>query len=73
MSSQPIVTINNLSVRRGGQPVLKGIDLQIKTGEQWAPVGPDGSGRPRFHGLFLKNGTATVAPIPFMERIPVGK
>lgn len=45
MSSQPIVTIHNLSVRRGGQPVLEGIDWQIKTGEQWALVGPNGSGK----------------------------
>ncbi len=45
MSAQPIVTINNLSVRRGGQPVLEGIDWQIRTGEQWALVGPNGSGK----------------------------
>ncbi len=41
----PLLTLENLSVRIRGTLVLKGIDWQIGPGEQWAIVGPNGSGK----------------------------
>src|SRR5260221_13681571 len=39
------LSIENLNVTIGGQLVLKDINLVIRQGEQWAIIGPAGSGK----------------------------
>ena len=40
-----LVTLHNVSVGYGGQPVLEGVNLQIETGERISLVGRNGSGK----------------------------
>ena len=43
--TEPILTVQDLQVCFGGQCVLKGLNLQIRTGELVMVVGPSGSGK----------------------------
>ena len=42
---KPILSIDNLKVRVGGQEILKGLSLKIMSGEVHALMGPNGSGK----------------------------
>ncbi len=42
---KPILSIDNLKVRVGGQEILKGLSLKIMPGEVHAIMGPNGSGK----------------------------
>ena len=45
MKSQPLITLDKISVRLYDTLYLQNITWQIKTDEQWAIVGPNGSGK----------------------------
>lgn len=45
MTAAPVLTLRGVSVRRGGQWALRGLDLAIQRGERVALVGPNGSGK----------------------------
>ena len=45
MSPAPIIKIEGLTKSFGGLPVLKGIDLQVGSGEKICIIGPSGSGK----------------------------
>jgi len=40
-----VLRVRNLSVGYGAEPVLEGIDLEVKTGEFASLIGPSGSGK----------------------------
>ncbi len=42
---EPLFSLNNLSVKRGAEPVLTNVSLTIDRGQCWAIVGPIGSGK----------------------------
>ncbi|AUD05046.1 ATP-binding cassette domain-containing protein [Spirosoma pollinicola] len=44
----PLITLDSLTVRRGGKPVLSNLSFQLKSGECWCITGPTGSGKTTF-------------------------
>lgn len=42
---QPVVRLRGVHVVRDGTPVLDGIDWEVRAGERWAVLGPNGSGK----------------------------
>lgn len=45
MDNPPLVELRNVSVRRGSEALLAGIDWVIQPGSQWVVTGPNGSGK----------------------------
>ena len=43
-----LITLNQFTARRGGQPVLTDLSFTLQAGECWAVVGPTGSGKTTF-------------------------
>jgi iron complex transport system ATP-binding protein len=43
--SKPVLTVENLSVTRDGNPILKNVHWSIRAGEHWVILGPNGSGK----------------------------
>jgi molybdate transport system ATP-binding protein len=42
---EPLIELANVSVWRGGRPVLRGIDWCLRAGEHWLITGPNGAGK----------------------------
>lgn len=45
MNERLAVALHGVTVRREGVPVLDGIDWQVRQGERWVVLGPNGSGK----------------------------
>ena len=45
MSQKPLITIDNISVRRQQEVILHEVSWQVNTGEQWVIIGRNGSGK----------------------------
>jgi molybdate transport system ATP-binding protein len=45
MSQEPIISLENVAVRLGSRIFLKGTTWRIRPGENWALLGPNGSGK----------------------------
>ena len=45
MTTQRVLELNGVSVRRGGQVILGPIDFSIAEGERWVVLGPNGAGK----------------------------
>jgi len=43
--ASPLLQVRNLNVEAGGNPILSGIDLELRAGEVHAIMGPNGSGK----------------------------
>ncbi|MBN2305388.1 MAG: phosphate ABC transporter ATP-binding protein [Anaerolineae bacterium] len=76
----PILQIRELSLSRGGQPVLHKINLSIEPGEVFLLIGPSGSGKssllrclnrleePAPGTVFLDGTDITALPVPDLRR-----
>ncbi|GAB3793452.1 ATP-binding cassette domain-containing protein [Spirosoma humi] len=43
-----LISLNTLTVRRGGVPILRDITFELQPGECWCVIGPTGSGKTTF-------------------------
>ena len=67
-----LLTLKNLSVRRGQCPVLKNVSLEIRNHELIGLVGPNGAGKTTLLkaalGLIEYSGNSSLAKLPLNER-----
>ncbi|MEU3020621.1 ABC transporter ATP-binding protein [Nocardiopsis sp. NPDC007018] len=40
-----VLGLNGVTVRRGGKPLLEGVDWSVSEGERWVVLGPNGAGK----------------------------
>jgi zinc transport system ATP-binding protein len=45
MTDTPIISLDDIELRRGGKDILRGVSWRIARGEHWALIGPNGSGK----------------------------
>ena len=45
MNQQPVVSLENITVVRGGTTILEGIDWVVEPGQRWVLFGANGSGK----------------------------
>lgn len=45
MTHPPIISLDNIHLRRGGKDILRGVTWQIAPGEHWALIGANGCGK----------------------------
>jgi molybdate transport system ATP-binding protein len=50
-AAAPLVTLEDVQVNQGGEPVLSGLTWQLLPGEAWLLTGPNGGGKSSFLGL----------------------
>src|SRR6202162_6547905 len=66
------LTVSNLKKTFGSVPVLKGIDLEVKTGEFVVLVGPSGCGKSTLLAMIAGLESVTAGEIRIGERIVNG-
>ncbi len=44
-NAAPLVELNDVTVRTGGQPILRDVRWTVRRGERWVLLGPNGSGK----------------------------
>lgn len=64
----PLITLNKLTVRRSGKPVLNDLTFQLNSGECWCITGPTGSGKTTF--LQALAGQFPAPPGTLSRRVP---
>ncbi|MFI3318265.1 MAG: Fe-S cluster assembly ATPase SufC [Rikenellaceae bacterium] len=65
-----MLSVKDLCANVGDQPILKGINLEVKAGEVHAIMGPNGSGKSTFASVLAGNEkfTVTSGTVSFMEQ-----
>ena len=67
-SGQPVLSVSDLSVRRGSACILKGISWQVRHGEHWAILGANGSGKTSLLSALTAYLTPTAGVIELLGR-----
>jgi zinc transport system ATP-binding protein len=76
VSSEPsLLSLRNVSVTRGGNPIIRNIDLEIRRGEILTVIGPNGAGKSTLIKTALgliepDDGTVTRSGDPVMGYVP---
>lgn len=68
LEQTPLISLNELTVRRSGVPILRDLTFQLKSGECWCVVGPTGSGKTTF--LQTLAGQFAAPPGTLTRRVP---
>ena len=67
-SNQPVLSVSDLSVRRGSACILKRISWQVRRGEHWAILGANGSGKTSLLSALTAYLTPTAGVIELLGR-----
>lgn len=65
MSNEPVLELTDVTFRREGKQIIRGISLTVRAGEHWALLGPNGAGKSTLLGFcgavtFPTSGTVRV-------------
>ncbi len=44
-AASPVLAVRDVRVMRGGRALIDGVDLTVRSGEQWTVMGPNGAGK----------------------------
>src|ERR1700677_4949871 len=50
-ASSPVLELRDVTYRRDGKEIIRGVSFTVNQGERWAMLGPNGSGKSTILGL----------------------
>lgn len=70
MQAEPLITLNKIAVRLYDRLYLQNTSWETRTDENWAIVGPDGSGKTTPRDIVIQGmAESTYADEPFEQRL----
>jgi iron complex transport system ATP-binding protein len=68
MSTQNVLTLSGVSVRRGDRNILGPIDFKITQGERWVILGPNGAGKSTLLNILATKIFPTIGTVEILDK-----
>lgn len=78
VGNEPVISLDGVSLRRGGKIILEDVDLTVRRGDFFAITGPNGGGKTTLLRLILKLISPTSGTVRYydggktVDRLPIG-